>query len=232
MSIDQQKQAAALYAAGLVEDGMAVGLGSGSTAQIAVSEIGRRVQAGLRILGVPTSDETARLARSFTIPLTTLEEQSRLDLVIDGADEVDPDLNLIKGRGGALLREKIVALAGDQFVVVVDESKRVERLSVHAPLPVEVVPFGWLTTKRRLERIGFLCDLRGGAAPYLTDGGNFILDCHPASSVDLADNSIASAIKAETGVVEHGLFLHLATRVVVGTGEGTVEVLSPSRRRD
>lgn len=226
MSIDQQKQAAAIYAAGLVEDGMAVGLGSGSTAQIAVAEIGRRVRAGLRILGVPTSDDTARLARSFDIPLATLEEHSRLDVVIDGADEVDPELNLIKGRGGALLREKIVALAGDRFVVVVDESKRVERLSVHAPLPVEVVPFGWVTTRRRLEGVGFSCDLRGGAAPYLTDGGNFILDCRPSSSVNLADTAIASAIKAQTGVVEHGLFLHMATSVVVGTADGRVDVVS------
>lgn len=225
MSVDQQKQAAATYAAGLVEDGMAVGLGSGSTAQIAVAEIGRRVQAGLHIVGVPTSDDTARLARSFNIPLATLDEQSTLDLVIDGADEVDPDLNLIKGRGGALLREKIVALAGNRFVVVVDESKRVERLSIHAPLPVEVVPFGWITTRSRLERLGLTCDLRGGDVPYLTDGGNFILDCRPTTSLNLANPSVAGEIKAQTGVVEHGLFLHVATSIVVGMHDGRVEVV-------
>ncbi len=231
MNVEQQKQEAAIHAAGLVEDGMAVGLGSGSTAHIVVVEIGRRVQSGLRIVGVPTSDETARLARSFNIPLATLEAQNRLDLVLDGADEVDPRLNLIKGRGGALLREKIVALAGDQFVVVVDASKRVEHLSAHAPLPVEVVPFGWVTTRRRLEHIGFRCDLRGGATPYLTDGGNFILDCRPSSTLNLADPSVAGELKAQTGVVEHGLFLHIATSVVVGTASG-VEVLSRPGRGD
>lgn len=225
MSADQQKRAAAVYAAELVEDGMAVGLGSGSTAEIAVAEIGRRVQEGLRIIGVPTSDQTEQLARSFHIPLASLEEQSRLDLVIDGADEVDPALNLIKGRGGALLREKIVALAGKRFVVVVDESKRVRRLGAHAPLPVEVVPFGWVTTRTRLEEIGFTCALRGGDDPYRTDGGNFILDCHAPSTLDLAGMGVAERIKTQTGVVEHGLFLHLATLVVVGTADGSVEVL-------
>jgi ribose 5-phosphate isomerase A len=227
MSVGRQKQAAAVYAAGLVEDGMAVGLGSGSTAEIAVAEIGRRVRSGLHIVAVPTSDETERLARSFDIPIASLDEQSMLDLVIDGADEVDPALNLIKGRGGALLREKIVALAGDRFVVVVDESKRVQRLGAHAPLPVEVVPFGWVTTRRRLEEIGFSCELRGGQAPYRTDGGNFVLDCHAPSSLDLADPRVAERIKVQTGVIEHGLFLHAATAVVVGTADGGVEVLRP-----
>jgi ribose 5-phosphate isomerase A len=177
------------------------------------------------MIGVPTSDETAELARSFGIPLATLDEQTRLDIVIDGADEVDPRLNLIKGRGGALLREKIVALAGKRFVVIVDESKRVPKLGEHAPIPVEVVPFGWQTTRRRLEELGFSCELRGSETPYVTDGGNLILDCHVPPSVDLADPAVAGSIKAQTGVVEHGLFLGVADTVIVGTSTGDVSVL-------
>jgi ribose 5-phosphate isomerase A len=225
MSTEQQKQAAAVYAAGLVRDGMAVGLGSGTTSALVVTELGRRVREGLRLKGVPTSDDTAHLAASLGIPLATLEEQSRLDIVIDGADEVDPSLNLIKGRGGALLREKLVALSGNRFVVVADESKRVQHLGSHAPVPVEVVPFGWITTRGRLERLGLTCELRGGEDPYLTDEGNYILDCHGGSSVEYSDPSIAAAIKAQTGVVEHGLFLGIASMVVVGVGDGDVDVL-------
>lgn len=226
MSVEQQKQAAARHAAELVEDGMVVGLGSGSTAQLVVAELGRRVQTGLRFVGVPSSDETARLATSLGIALATLEEQSSLDIAIDGADEVDPHLNLVKGRGGALLREKIVALAGNRFVVVVDESKRVERLGAHAPIPVEVVPFGWITTRRRLEQIGLTGDLRGRATPYMTDGGNFILDCRPEAALDLTDPATARGIKAQTGVVEHGLFLGITSSAIVGRTDGSVDVLN------
>lgn len=228
MDVEQQKVAAASYAAGMVEEGMTVGLGSGTTARILVQELGRRVQAGLRIVGVPTSDDTADLARTFDIPLTTLDERSRLDIVIDGADEVDPGLNLIKGRGGALLREKLVALAGDRFVVVVDESKQVAKLGAHAPIPVEVVQFGWVTTRIRLERLGFSCELRGGQKPYLTDGGNLVLDCHAPASLRLSDPAVGASVKAVTGVVEHGLFLGMATTVVVGAAEGQVAVLNRS----
>jgi ribose 5-phosphate isomerase A len=225
MSVDQQKAAVARYAAGLVQDGMSVGLGSGTTARILVAELGKRVEEGLRIVGVPTSDDTAALAKSVHIPLASLDERSRLDIVIDGADEVDPNLNLIKGRGGALLREKMVALAGDKFVVVVDESKRVQVLGAHAPLPVEVIRFGWVTTRTRLENLGFSSELRGGDDPYVTDGGNLILDCHAPPSLSLSDPTVATSIKSQTGVVEHGLFLGLATSVVMGTADGDVSVL-------
>jgi ribose 5-phosphate isomerase A len=225
MDVEEQKVAAAVYAAGMVEDGTTVGLGSGTTARILVKELGRRVLAGLRVVGVPTSDDTANLARSFDIPLATLEEQSTLDIVIDGADEVDPGLNLIKGRGGALLREKMVAMAGERFVVLVDESKRVERLGALAPVPVEVVQFGWVTTRLRLERLGFTCELRGGDRPYITDGGNLILDCHAPAALDLSDVAVGTSIKAQTGVVEHGLFVGMATHVVVGSADGGVSVL-------
>ena len=177
---DRSKSAAAEAAASLVEDGMVVGLGSGSTASLAVAAIGRRVRAGLRITGIPTSEKTAAQARALGIPLATLEECERIHLTIDGADEVErTTLNLIKGLGGALLREKIVAGATERFVVVVDERKLVDRLGTRGPVPVEVVPFGWKCTAARLRERG------AGVAPrlledgklFLSDGGHYILDC-------------------------------------------------------
>jgi len=225
MSVDEQKRMAAAHAAELVEEGMAVGLGSGSTAELAVHALGARFHEGLHFVGVPTSERTAALARSFGIPITTLEEQAQLDLVIDGADEVDPALNMIKGHGGALLREKIVARAAHRCVIVVDESKLVDRLGGRSPVPIEVVPFGWITTKQRLERLRLNCELRGGDDPYITDGRNYILDCHPSATVDFANPDVAEAIKLQTGVVEHGLFLGIATSVVVGRASGKIDVI-------
>lgn len=225
MSTDEQKWAAARRAAEQVEDGMTVGLGSGTTAEMVVRLLGERVRDGLNIVGVPTSDKTAELAQSLDIPLATLEERGRLDLAIDGADEVDTQLNLIKGHGGALLREKIVARAAARFVVVVDDSKRVLRLGQHSPVPVEVIPFGWTTTKLRLEWLNFTCELRGGDSPYLTPGDNYILDCYPGSGIDLTSSLVADSIKLQTGVVEHGLFLNMATAVMIGKASGQVDVL-------
>jgi ribose 5-phosphate isomerase A len=225
MTTDEQKRTAAEYAAGLVEDGMTVGLGSGTTALICVRALGERVRQGLDFVGVPTSEETARLARSLTIRLVGLDERGRLDLAIDGADEVDPQLNLIKGHGGALLREKIVARAAARLIIVVDNSKRVLRLGQQAPLPVEVIPFGWTTTKLRLEWLNLSCEIRGGENPYRTASGNYILDCHPTTGVDLASSLVADSIKLQTGVVEHGLFLGLASTVIVGKAGGQIDVL-------
>lgn len=225
MSADRPKRAAAQYAAQFVEDGMTVGLGSGSTAELLIEVLGERYRSGLRFVGVPTSEGSARLARSFGIPLTTLEERGRLDLAIDGADEVDPQLNLIKGLGGALLREKIVARAAARFVIVVDDSKRVLKLGQKSALPIEVVPFGWTTTKLRLEWLDFTCELRGQETPYKTASRNYILDCHPPASLDLSDPRVADSIKLQTGVVEHGLFLGMASTVVVGKASGGVDVL-------
>lgn len=225
MSAQREKEAAAEYAANLARDGMIVGLGTGTTAALVVRALGRRVADGLRITGVPTSDATGSLARSLHIPLATLDEHTALDMVLDGADEVDPRLNLIKGRGGALLREKLVALAGRQFVVVVDESKLVPKLDNRAPIPVEVVRFGWVATKGRLEALGLAAELRGGDNPYVTDGGNVILDCQGGPSLSLADPALARAIKLQPGVVEHGLFLEMATAVVVGRADGSTQVL-------
>ncbi|GAC1474387.1 MAG: ribose 5-phosphate isomerase A [Chloroflexota bacterium] len=226
MSAETQKRVAGEYAAGLVEDDMVVGLGTGSTAEFAIQALGRRVQAGLRVTGVPTSKGSEQLARSFGIRIARLDQLDALDLNIDGADEVDPLLNLVKGRGGALLREKLVADAARRFVVVVDEGKLVHRLGERAPVPVEVVPFGWTTTRHRLDSLGFTCRLRKvDGHVYVTSNHNYILDCHTDDGVNLADGSFGEQIKCQTGVVEHGLFLGMASTVIVGMVDGTVDVL-------
>jgi ribose 5-phosphate isomerase A len=219
--VEQLKLAAARAAVALVEDGMAVGLGSGSTASLAVGLIGRRVAEGLRIAAVPTSEETARQARALSIPLVTLEECGSLDLTIDGADEVEPArLGLIKGRGGALLREKIVAAVTRRLVIVIDESKLVDRLGTHDPVPVEVVPFGWKTTAARLAGSGARPTLRAGARsqPFITDGGHYILDCAFGPIESPAE--LARQLDATIGVIEHGLFLEAASEVIVAGANG------------
>ena len=225
MSVDTQKRAAARHAAALVEDGMIVGLGSGTTSTLAVQALGDRVAAGLRFVGVPTSEEIRALAGSCGITLATLEEQPALDLAIDGADEVDPHLNLVKGHGGALLREKIVASSAARFVVIVDQSKRVERLGTRGPLPVEVSTFGWTATGNRLKNLELSLELRGGSNPFLTDGGNYILDCTAGPDLDLADPGVAVSIKVQPGVMEHGLFLGMASTVLIGRDDEQVDVL-------
>jgi len=207
--MDALKKMAAESAVAQVSDGMVVGLGTGSTAEFVLLALARKVREGLRITGVPTSERAAARARELGIPLTELPQQ--IDLAIDGADEVErARLDLIKGRGGALLREKIVAQAAERFIVVVDQSKLVDQLGA-GPVPVEVVPFGWQATARR---IGAKFERRD----IVTDNGNYILDCHfgpIASPATLADD-----LKRITGVVEHGLFLGLATEVHEGTLKG------------
>lgn len=227
MGAEEQKTAAAAYAADLVQDKMSVGLGSGSTAEIAVHALGRRYQNGLRFTGVPTSKRTEEIARSYGVPLTRLDERSHLDLYIDGADEVDSALNLVKGRGGALMREKLVATAAERFIVIVDGSKLVRRLGEHAPIPVEVVQFGWPAIKHRLENLGLSAHLRHGTndRPYLTSNHNYILDCQSSDSLDLSIPETGRSIKLQVGVVEHGLFLGMAALVVVGRDDGTTAVL-------
>ena len=180
MDRDTQKREAAEAAAALVQDGMLVGLGTGSTARFAIDALIRRVRAGLRIRAIPTSERSAAQAREGGIPLTSFTEHRRLDLTIDGADEIEiGSLNLIKGAGGALLREKIVAAASEHLVIVADGRKLVERLGATVPVPVEVVPFGWETTADRLRRLGTDPQPRRDAAGQLfcTDGGHRILDC-------------------------------------------------------
>lgn len=216
MTVDQAKEAAAEAAASLVLDGMVVGLGTGTTAKFAVAALGRRMREGLRFVGIPTSEATASQARSLGIPLSTLGDHPSIDLTIDGADEVDlKTRNLIKGRGGALLREKIVASASKQLVIIADESKLVEKLGSKMPVPVEVIPFGWQSTARKLEALGCKSTLREG---FTTDSGHYILDCNFGSIAN--PETLARQIDSITGVVEHGLFLGLVTRLLIATGSG------------
>ena len=223
---DRLKREAALRAVEYVRDGMVVGLGTGSTTEPAVRELGRRVrEMGLDIRGVPTSKRTERLAREVGIPLTTLDECPRLDVTLDGADEVLlPRLDAIKGMGGALLYEKIFALATDEEIFVVDESKIVQRLGTKSPLPVEIVQFGWTLTRARVEALGCRAVRREDAtgAPFVTDSGNYLLEC--TFDGIPAPHSLARDLSLVTGVVEHGLFLGLARRVVIG-GESGVRVV-------
>jgi ribose 5-phosphate isomerase A len=219
---DALKRQAAVRAVDFVQSGMALGLGSGSTLRFVLLELGARLADGrLRdIVGVPTSEATAALARELRIPLATLEERSALDLNLDGADEIDPRLNLIKGLGGALLREKVVASAARQFVVVADGSKLVERLGSRTPLPVEVIPFAQAPVSRKLEALGASPKLRKLAtgAPLITDEGNVILDCATGPIDDPA--ALDVALRRIPGVVEHGLFLQMASQAVVAEAGG------------
>ena len=219
---NELKQAAAIRAVDFIESGMAVGLGTGSTATYVVREIALRMQDGrLRDLtGVPTSERTGRLAAELGIPITTLNDCYNLDVTIDGADEVDPNLDLIKGAGGAHLREKMVAAASKKLVVVVDESKRVEKLGSKAAVPVEVVRFGWKSQIPFLEGLGGQPTLRisEGGELFITDEGHYILDCRFQEIPDPA--LLQLSLNNRAGVVEHGLFLGMASVVVVGTENG------------
>jgi ribose 5-phosphate isomerase A len=215
------KQAAADLAATQLEDGMIVGLGSGTTATLAVASIGKRVAEGLKIIGIPTSEKTADQARLLNIPLSTLEEHSAIDLTIDGADEVElGTLNLIKGGGGNLLREKIVAVASARMIAVVDERKLVGELGIRFAVPVEVVPFGWKTTMSRLEQLGAhpTLRLRPNGEVLLTDGGHYILDCKFGAIRSPRD--LQADLDSIVGVVEHGLFLGIASKAIVGGSDG------------
>ncbi len=225
--LDIYKQQAAEHALQYVQSGMALGLGTGSTAKHMLRGLAARLRDGrLRdIVGVPTSEGIAALARELGIPLVTLAERPRLDLAIDGADEIDPQLNAIKGLGGALLREKIVAASAERFVIVGDETKLVSRLGQHAPVPVEVIPFGLPLCERRLAALGSVPTLRrvDGGDPFFTDEGNVILDCR-FDAIDDAP-ALAAAIDAIPGVVEHGLFLSMAALALVA-GPGGVRTIT------
>jgi ribose 5-phosphate isomerase A len=223
---DRLKQASALRAIEYVKDGMVVGLGTGSTAYFVVEGLGARVAQGLKIIGIPTSERTATQARSLNIPLATFAEYSRIDLTIDGADEVERGtLNLIKGLGGALLREKIVATAGDRLIIVVDEEKLVDKLGDHTPVPVEVTQFGWQATAAKLQKLGADPVLRHASEdhPFITDGGNYILDSKFGKIADAA--KLEQQIGMTVGVVESGLFIGRSTAVIVAANGG-VEVLT------
>ncbi|QFT64033.1 ribose 5-phosphate isomerase A [Roseivivax halotolerans] len=227
--IDKAKYVAAKTAADLVEDGMRVGLGTGSTAAWLVRCLGEMVREdGLEIRGVPTSTRTAELAREVGIEVISLDEARWLDLTIDGADEFDPELNLIKGGGGALLQEKIVATASDQMVVIADAAKEVSSLG-HFPLPVEVVPFGWQTTQALLEETLISMDVMGrqsslrmsGQRPFITDEGNYIIDLYLGRIGN--PRQMALVLNQMPGVVENGLFIDICDKVIIGYGDGRVE---------
>jgi ribose 5-phosphate isomerase A len=223
---NQLKIAAAESAVKQVTDGMIVGLGSGSTAAFAVSALGRRVKEGLRIVGIPTSDRTAAQARELGIPLSSLEEQPQVDITIDGADEVEEgNLNLIKGRGGALLREKIVANASKKLVIIIHSSKLVSQLGASDPVPAEVIPFGWQVTARYLSNLGAKPSLRRNpdGEPFHSDSGNYIVDC-TFESIASAE-SLAQQLDHVVGLVEHGLFIGLTSEVHVAGASG-VRVLN------
>jgi ribose 5-phosphate isomerase A len=224
---DELKRAAALRAIEEVEDGMVLGLGTGSTAAFVVEGLGARVADGLRVVGIPTSERTAAHARRLGISIATFAEYQRLDLTIDGADEVQlGSLDLIKGRGGALLREKIVAAASERLVIVVDQEKLVEQLGEHTPVPVEVTQFGWQATAVTLAKLGCVPERRYavGEQPYVTDGGNFILDCRFGPLADPA--AVEKSIAMTVGTVESGLFVGRSSMVVVASLTG-IEVLTP-----
>ncbi|UCD25901.1 MAG: ribose 5-phosphate isomerase A [Gemmatimonadota bacterium] len=216
------KRNAAEQAVERVASGMVIGLGTGSTAKYAVEAIGRKLKEGdlSDIVGIPTSIQTRDLATSLGIPLTTLNEHQAIDLTIDGADEIDPDGNLIKGGGGALLWEKIVAGASAKLCIVADESKLVDRLGESFPVPVEVVRFGWRTHEAQLREMGADPVLRPNAAgePFVTDEGHYIIDCRfPGGIVD--PHAVHDAIVGRPGVVETGLFLGMSPEVFVGRSE-------------
>lgn len=222
MNIAELKRQAAERAVDFVTSGMVVGLGHGSTTIFALRRIARLLEGGgLRdVLGIPCSTHVEEDARELGIPLTTLEEHPVIDLTIDGADEVDDGLNLIKGGGGALLREKIVAQASQREIIVVDETKLSPALGTQWAVPVEVTPFGWRSQAAYLETLGAEVSRRQDevGSPFLTDQGNFILDCDFGPLGDPA--SLAARLDGRAGIVEHGLFLGLATDVIIGTPQG------------
>jgi len=219
---DRFKRLAAERALELVRDGMAVGIGTGSTARFFIEGLGRKVAEGLQIKGVPTSERSAELARAAGVPLL-YDLDGQLDLAVDGADEIAPDLGLVKGRGGALVREKLVACAAQRFVVIADDSKLVPRLGQGA-LPVEVIPFLWRETARRIAGLGLSWEVRGGErSPFMTDNGNLVLDLACTSGID-DPARLAAELKGRLGVVDHGLFLGLAAGCIVA-GEDGVRVL-------
>jgi ribose 5-phosphate isomerase A len=226
MTQDELKKLSADKAVEFVEDGMVLGLGTGSTAKFVVDRIGDLLRSGglKDIVGVPTSQRTREQAETLGIPLSTLDDHPKLDLAIDGADEVDPKLNLVKGRGGALLREKMVEQAAEKFIVTVDETKMVAGLGVTGAMPVDVAKYCWNYTASRLVELGCRVELRGGESdPFVTDNGNYILDLF--FNEFIADPYAASQfIHGIAGAAEHGLFLDMATTVVVARQNG-VEVI-------
>jgi ribose 5-phosphate isomerase A len=229
MANDQEKEAAARASLQFIKDGQVVGLGTGSTAAYFIQLLGEQVKNGLRVRGIPSSDRSREQAAGLGIPLTTLDECRTIDVTVDGADEVDPQLRLIKGGGGALLREKIVASATKQLVIVADASKRVPVLG-RFPLPVEVIKFAQAVVIRKIEALGAEVGLRMGAdgKPFLTDENNHILDCEFRQIPDA--DGLARQLSDMPGVVEHGLFIGMASVVLVANGNEVVELRAAQQK--
>jgi len=223
MANETEKELAGRAAAKLVRDGDIVGLGTGSTAYFTVIALGERVKAGLKITGIPTSNATAELARAAGIPLATLDQQPVIDIDIDGADEIDPRLNLIKGGGGALLREKVIAAASKKMVVIADSGKVVEHLGKF-PLPVEIISFARAVVGKKIAGLGASVKLRTrkDGSLYITDNGNPILDCSFGKIED--PPGLAHALSEIPGIVEHGLFIGLAGLALIGKGDSVEEI--------
>jgi ribose 5-phosphate isomerase A len=223
MANDQEKEAAARASLRFVKDGQVVGLGTGSTAAYFIELLGEQVKKGLKIRGIPSSDRSREQAAGLGIPLTTLDECPEIDVTVDGADEVDPQLRLIKGGGGALLREKIVASATKYYVIITDATKRVPVLG-RFPLPVEVIKFAQVVVQKKIEELGAAVELRRGTdgKPYLTDENNHILDCRFGQIPDA--DGLARRLNDMPGVVEHGLFIDMASVVLVAKGSEIVEL--------
>jgi ribose 5-phosphate isomerase A len=226
-ALEQAKRAAGYRAAEMIEQGMVVGLGTGSTVYFTIDRLSERIRDGLQITGIPTSFQTAFRAREAKIPLTTLDDNPEIDIAVDGADEVDPKLRLIKGRGAALLREKCVAAAAKRVVVVVDEQKVVKKLGA-AAVPVEVLPFAIMPVLRELRGLGGVPVLRGAIrkdGPVITDNGNFIVDC---SFADIRNpEKLEASLALIPGIIENGLFCGFTkkTTVIIG-GQKKVKILS------
>lgn len=225
MNDDQRLVILGAEAASMVDDGMLVGLGTGSTAAAMVDALGKRVTSGLQFTGVATSIATANQATALGIPLKELSDIDRLDLCIDGADEIDPGLNLVKGRGGALLFEKLVARRADRYVIIASDEKLVKRLGTRMALPVEIVPVGWNHTAEAIADLSMRPVLRTDAddIPYLTDGGHYIVDCAWPEKNLVDPGSLAVALKALTGVVEHGLFIEMADTALTVDEAGDIK---------
>jgi ribose 5-phosphate isomerase A len=230
--VEKAKKRAALDAAQLVEDGFIIGLGSGSTVAYVIEEIGKRVQTeNLRVLGVPTSHQASLLAIENKIPLTTLDEHPEIDLALDGADQIDKELNLIKGMGGALTREKIVASASKKFVIVADETKLVDKLGKNQPVPVEVLPFATPTVMSKIREMGgkpVLREAKCKVGPVITDNGNFIIDAEFAKIPE--PKELNTRLKLIPGVIETGLFIEMADMVYLGTPTSVQKLKRESSR--
>lgn len=215
------KKMAAEKAVEHVDNGMVIGLGTGSTVKYAIKKLGEMINTGLKIEGIPTSLRTKKLATEYNIPLVDLNDYTKIDLTIDGADEVDSHLNLIKGGGGALTREKIIAYHSKKEIIVIDETKVVKKLGIDSPVPVEVTKYGWNATKKTLEELGCTAELRTIMDEvYITDNSNYILDCDFGKINE--PEALEKEINSIPGVIENGLFIDLVDEVIVGSKQGII----------